>query len=241
MRIYQDADYAAMSRRAANLIAAEVIRKPNCVLGLATGSTPVGAYKQLAVWNQQGDLSFKEVQSVNLDEYKGLAPSHDQSYRYFMQTNLFDHIDIDIAKTHVPDGLAADADTECARYDELVRSLGYADLQLLGLGRNGHIGFNEPGDSFIYGCHVVQLSHSTIDANKRFFASEADVPRSAISLGIGSIMNARQVLLIATGEDKADAVYEAIHGDVTPQVQASILRTHPDVIFLLDKAAAKRL
>ena len=241
MRIYQEADYAAMSRRAANLIAAEVIRKPNCVLGLATGSTPVGAYKQLAVWNQQGDLSFKEVQSVNLDEYKGLAPSHDQSYRYFMQTNLFDHIDIDIAKTHVPDGLAADADTECARYDELVRSLGYADLQLLGLGRNGHIGFNEPCDRFVKETHVVDLTQSTIDANARFFASADDVPRQALTMGIGCIMAARRVLLIASGEDKADAVYNAFCGPITPQCPASILQLHNDVVLVGDKAALSKL
>ena len=241
MRIYQEADYAAMSRRAANLIAAEVIRKPNCVLGLATGSTPVGAYKQLAVWNQQGDLSFKEVQSVNLDEYKGLAPSHDQSYRYFMQTNLFDHIDIDIAKTHVPDGLAADTDTECARYDELVRSLGYADLQLLGLGRNGHIGFNEPCDRFVKETHVVDLTQSTIDANARFFASADDVPRQALTMGIGCIMAARRVLLIASGADKADAVYNAFCGPITPQCPASILQLHNDVVLVGDKAALSKL
>lgn len=241
MRIYQEADYAAMSRRAANLIAAEVIRKPNCVLGLATGSTPVGAYKQLAVWNQQGDLSFKEVQSVNLDEYKGLAPSHDQSYRYFMQTNLFDHIDIDIAKTHVPDGLAADADAECARYDELVRSLGYADLQLLGLGHNGHIGFNEPCDRFVKETHVVDLTQSTIDANARFFASADDVPRQALTMGIGCIMAARRVLLIASGEDKADAVYNAFCGPITPQCPASILQLHNDVVLVGDKAALSKL
>ena len=238
MRIYQDADYAAMSRRAANLIAAEVIRKPNCVLGLATGSTPVGAYKQLAVWNQQGDLSFKEVQSVNLDEYKGLAPSHDQSYRYFMQTNLFDHIDIDIAKTHVPDGLAADADTECARYDELVRSLGYADLQLLGLGHNGHIGFNEPADTFAKETNCVELTRSTIEANSRLFDSIDEVPTQAYTMGIGTIMRAAKILVVANGEGKAQIVRDAFFGPVTPQVPASILQFHPDVTVIVDEAAA---
>ena len=152
MRIYQESDYEAMSRRAANLISAEVIRNPACVLGLATGSTPVGTYKQLAAWSQKGDFSFKEVTTVNLDEYKGLAPTHDQSYRYFMQANFFDHIDIDAAKTHIPDGLAADPGAECARYDELIRSLGYADLQLLGLGHNGHI-------LIIYRCMLSFLSN----------------------------------------------------------------------------------
>ena len=181
MRIYQESDYEAMSRRAANLISAEVIRNPACVLGLATGSTPVGTYKQLAVWSQKGDFSFKEVTTVNLDEYKGLAPTHDQSYRYFMQANFFDHIDIDAAKTHIPDGLAADPGAECARYDELIRSLGYADLQLLGLGHNGHIGFNEPCDNFVKATHVIDLTESTIAANARFFASAFGTP--AISIG----------------------------------------------------------
>ena len=241
MRIYQEADYAGMSRRAANLISAEVIRRPDCVLGLATGSTPVGTYKQLAVWNQRGDFSFKEVQTVNLDEYKGLAPTHDQSYRYFMQANLFDHIDIDVANTNVPDGLAADPDSECRRYDGLVRSLGYADLQLLGLGRNGHIGFNEPCDSFVKETHVVDLTDSTIDANARFFASRDDVPRQALTMGIGCIMAARRVLLIASGADKADAVYNAFCGPITPQCPASILQLHNDVVLVGDKAALSKL
>ena len=241
MRIYQEADYEAMSRRAANLISAEVIRQPDCVLGLATGSTPIGTYKQLTVWNQRGDFSFKEVRTVNLDEYKGLAPTHDQSYRYFMQTNLFDHVDIDTANTHVPDGLAADSAAECARYDELVRSLGYADLQLLGLGRNGHIGFNEPCDCFVKETHVVDLTQSTIDANARFFASADDVPRQALTMGIGCIMAARRVLLIASGEDKADAVYNAFCGPITPECPASILQLHKDVVLVGDKAALSKL
>ena len=241
MRIYQEADYEAMSRRAANLISAEVIRRPDCVLGLATGSTPIGTYKQLTAWNQRGDFSFKEVRTVNLDEYKGLAPTHDQSYRYFMQTNLFDHVDIDAANTHVPDGLAADSAAECARYDELVRSLGYADLQLLGLGRNGHIGFNEPCDCFVKETHVVDLTQSTIDANARFFASADDVPRQALTMGIGCIMAARRVLLIASGVDKADAVYNAFCGPITPECPASILQLHKDVVLVGDKAALSKL
>ena len=190
MRIYCEKDYEAMSRRAANLISAEVIRRPDCVLGLATGSTPVGTYKQLVAWHQRGDFSFKEVRSVNLDEYKGLAPDHAQSYRYFMQSHFFDHIDIRPENTWVPDGLAEDAAAECARYDEQIRALGYADLQLLGVGRNGHIGFNEPGDDFMKATHVVDLAESTIDANARFFATRDDVPRQAISMGIGAIMGA---------------------------------------------------
>lgn len=241
MRIYLEADYAAMSRRAANLIAAEVIRRPNCVLGLATGSTPIGTYENLIARNRAGDLSFREVRTVNLDEYKGLAPTHDQSYRYFMQTNLFDHIDIPPENTNVPDGLAADADAECARYDALVASLGYADLQLLGLGRNGHIGFNEPDDHFTKETHVVDLTDSTIDANARFFATRDDVPRQALTMGVGCIMAARRVLLIASGADKADALYNAVCGPISPDCPASILQLHGDVVVVGDEAALHRI
>ena len=241
MRIYLEADYAAMSRRAANLIAAEVIRRPNCVLGLATGSTPIGTYENLIARNRAGDLSFREVRTVNLDEYKGLAPTHDQSYRYFMQTNLFDHIDILPENTNVPDGLAADADAECARYDALVASLGYADLQLLGLGRNGHIGFNEPDDHFTKETHVVDLTDSTIDANARFFATRDDVPRQALTMGVGCIMAALRVLLIASGADKADALYNAVCGPISPDCPASILQLHGDVVVVGDEAALHRI
>ena len=241
LKIYQTADYTSMSRHAAHIIAAEVIRKPNCVLGLATGSTPVGAYKRLAEMVAEGDLSFQNVKSVNLDEYKGLAPTHDQSYRYFMQDNLFNHVDIDVANTNVPDGLAADAEAECARYDALVESLGWADLQLLGLGRNGHIGFNEPDDHFTKETHVVDLTESTIDANARFFASAAEVPRQALTMGVGCIMAARRVLLIASGADKADALYAAFCGPITPECPASILQLHSDVVVVADEAALSKL
>ena len=241
MRIYQSEDYQAMSRRAANIISAQVIYKPNCVLGLATGSTPIGTYENLIARNRAGDLSFREVRTVNLDEYKGLAPTHDQSYRYFMQTNLFDHIDILPENTNVPDGLAADADAECARYDALVASLGYADLQLLGLGRNGHIGFNEPDDHFTKETHVVDLTDSTIDANQRFFESRDEVPRHALSMGIKNIMNARRILIIVSGEEKADIVCRAFAGPVTKEVPASVLQLHPDVTLVGDKAALHKL
>lgn len=241
MRIYLEADYAAMSRRAANLIAAEVIRRPNCVLGLATGSTPIGTYENLIARNRAGDLSFREVRTVNLDEYKGLAPTHDQSYRYFMQTNLFDHVDILPENTNVPDGLATDADAECARYDALVASLGYADLQLLGLGRNGHIGFNEPCDEFVVPTHVVDLTESTTEANARFFASRDEVPRQALTMGIGVIMGAKKIVMVASGADKADAVYGMVKGPVNPQLPASILQLHPDVTLVADKAALSKL
>ena len=241
MRIYLEADYAAMSRRAANLIAAEVIRRPNCVLGLATGSTPIGTYENLIARNRAGDLSFREVRTVNLDEYKGLAPTHDQSYRYFMQHNLFDHVDILPENTNVPDGLAADPNAECARYDALVAALGYADLQLLGLGNNGHIGFNEPCDRFVKETHVVDLTESTISANARFFASEDDVPRQALTMGIGCIMAARRVLLIASGAAKADAVYKMVCGPITPACPASILQLHSDVVLVADKDALSKV
>ena len=241
MRIYCEKDYDAMSRRAASIIAAQVVAKPDCVLGLATGSTPVGTYKQLIEWYKQGDLSFAEVHSVNLDEYAGLAPDHDQSYRYFMQDNLFNHVDIVADNTNVPSGLAADPAAECARYEQVVAGLGYADLQLLGLGRNGHIGFNEPCDEFPVATHLVDLTESTIDANARFFASADDVPKQALTMGIGTIMRARKILVVANGADKADAVYKAFAGPVTPEVPASILQLHPDVTLVADESALAKL
>ena len=241
IRIYLEKDHAAMSRRAAHIIAVEVHRDPSCVLGLATGSTPIETYKNLIEWNKAGDLSFKEVITVNLDEYKGLAPDHDQSYRYFMNTNLFDHIDIDKANTNVPNGLAEDAEAECAAYDKLVESLGYADLQLLGLGHNGHIGFNEPDSHYTKETHVVDLTQSTIDANARFFESADDVPRQALTMGMGAIMAARRVLLIASGEGKAEAIYNAFCGPITPECPASILQLHNDVVVVGDEAAFSKL
>ena len=241
MRIYQEADYDAMSRRTAVIIAAEVVRKPDCVLGLATGSTPVGAYRQLAAWNREGLLSFRSVTSVNLDEYKGLGPDHDQSYRYFMDHNLFDHVDIRRDRTHVPDGLAADPEAECRRYDALVAALGGTDLQLLGLGHNGHIGFNEPGEAFVRETHVVDLTERTIEANGRFFAHRDEVPRQALTMGIGAIMAAKRVLVAVSGADKADAVRRAFAGPITPAVPASILQLHPDVVLVGDAAALSGL
>lgn len=226
---------------AAILIAAQVIRKPGSVLGLATGSTPIPAYQKLIRMYQAGLLDFSQVVSYNLDEYVGIPEDHPCSYHRFMAENLFDHINIRKDAVHIPDGNCADLHAAAAAYDQAIMMSGGIDLQVLGIGRNGHIGFNEPGDQYVYGCHVVHLTQSTIDANKRFFDSEAAVPRSAVSLGIGSIMQARQVLLIATGADKAEAVRNAICGEVDPKVQASILRTHPNVIFLLDRGAASLL
>ena len=241
MRIYCEKDYDAVSRRTASVIAAQVMSRPDCVLGLATGSSPVGTYKELIEWYKQGDLSFAEVRSVNLDEYYGLAPTHDQSYRYFMQTNLFDHVDIVAENTNVPSGQAADAAAECARYEQVVASLGYADLQLLGMGRNGHIGFNEPCADFPLATHLVDLTESTIEANARFFASADDVPKQALTMGIGTIMKARKILVVVSGADKADAVAKAVQGPITPEVPASILQLHPDVTIVGDEAALSGL
>ncbi|WP_417092228.1 glucosamine-6-phosphate deaminase [Intestinimonas timonensis] len=241
MRIYQEADYDAMSRRTAAIIAAEVIRKPDCVLGLATGSTPVGAYRQLAAWEREGLLSFGDVTTVNLDEYRGLGTDHEQSYRYFMRTNLFDQVDILLERTHVPDGLAADPEAECRRYDALVESLGGTDLQLLGMGHNGHIGFNEPGPAFVRETHVVDLAESTIEANARFFAHRDEVPRQAITMGIGTIMSAKRVLVAVSGADKAEAVRKAFCGPITPEMPASILQLHRDVVLVGDVAALSGL
>ncbi len=241
VRIYHGETYEAMSLRAAHIIAAEIHHNPACVLGLATGSSPVGTYKNLVTWVKNGELSFKDVQTVNLDEYKGLAPDHDQSYRYFMDTNLFNHVDIDPANTRVPNGLAEDLAAECAAYDEMIASLGYADLQLLGVGNNGHIGFNEPDDHFIKETRVVDLAPSTIEANARFFASADDVPKQALSMGIGCIMAARRILLIASGESKAQAIYDAFCGPITPKCPASILQLHKDVVVVADRAALSKM
>ncbi|HIY30213.1 MAG TPA: glucosamine-6-phosphate deaminase [Candidatus Mediterraneibacter avicola] len=240
MRIYEAKDYQEMSRKAANILAAQVILKPDCVLGLATGSSPIGTYDQLVEGYEKGDLDFSEVKTVNLDEYIGLDHENDQSYYYFMHQHLFDRINIDPANTNVPNGMAEDIAAECERYEELIRSLGGVDIQLLGIGRNGHIGFNEPADSFDKMTHCVDLTESTIEANKRFFASADDVPRQAVSMGSGTIMKAKKILLIACGEDKADAVAKSFFGPVTPEVPASILQLHSDVVVIADTAALSK-
>ena len=237
MRIYECADYRAMSRRAASLIAAQVVLKPEGVLGLATGSTPIGLYSQLVEWYKQGDLSFAGIRSVNLDEYLGLAPTHEQSYRYFMQQNLFDHIDIDKENTYVPNGMAEDVDAECAAYDERIQEFGGIDLQLLGIGHDGHIGFNEPADHFSCGTNCVELTDMTIDANARFFANRDDVPRQALTMGMQAIMQARAILMVVSGADKAEIIRKSFCGPITPEVPASILQLHPNVTIVGDEAA----
>ena len=237
MLLIEAKDYNDMSRKAANIISAQVIMKPHAVLGLATGSTPVGAYKQLVEWYNKGDLDFANVTSVNLDEYKGLSPENDQSYRYFMNTNLFNHVNINKERTFVPNGLEPDSEKACAAYNEIIRSVGGIDLQLLGLGNNGHIGFNEPNGQFDRTTHCVNLTQSTIEANKRFFASEEDVPRQAYTMGIKTIMQANKILMVASGEDKAEIVKRAFFGPITPEVPASVLQLHNDVTLVGDEAA----
>lgn len=232
MRVIETKSYAELSRKAANLISAQVLSKPDSVLGLATGSTPIGTYKQLIEWYEKGDLDFSEVKSINLDEYVGLTGDHDQSYRYFMNTNLFNHVNIDKAKTNVPSGVAEDLEAECKRYDALIEEMGGIDLQLLGIGHNGHIGFNEPADSFVVPTHVVELGETTINANARFFSSADEVPKKAVTMGIKAIMQAKKVLLIANGPDKKAIVEKALYGSVTPEVPASILQFHPDLTVI---------
>lgn len=241
MKICRAKDYNDMSRKAANIISAQIIMKPHCVLGLATGSTPIGAYKQLVEWYNKGDLDFSEVTTINLDEYKGLPKDNNQSYYYFMNENLFNHVNIDKSRTYLPDGMEEDSEKACRDYNEIIHSVGGADLQLLGLGHNGHIGFNEPGIAFETETHCVNLTERTVKANMRFFLSEDDVPRQAYTMGIKTIMSARKILVVVSGEDKADIVKEAFFGPVTPSVPASILQLHNDVTVVADEAALSKV
>ena len=241
MQVHLYDSAAQVGQAAAILIGAQLIGKPSSVLGLATGSSPIPTYQELIRMHRAGVVDFSSAVSFNLDEYCRLPESHPCSYHDFMHQQLFAHVNFTQGYTHVPNGNAPDLAAECARYDQAIAKAGGIDLQLLGIGHNGHIGFNEPSDQFVYGCHVVKLTQSTIEANRRFFDSEADVPREAISLGIGSIMNAKRVVLLATGYDKAEVVRRAIREDIDPATQASILRTHPNVTILLDRAAASKL
>ena len=242
MKIIRAKDYQDMSRKAANIISAQVIMKPDCVLGLATGGTPVGTYAQLVDWYNKGDLDFSEVTTVNLDEYRGLPKEHPQSYWYFMNENLFSKVNIDPAKTNLPDGTNLDTAAECARYNGIIHKLGGIDLQLLGIGHDGHIGFNEPGEAFELETHCVDLAPTTIEANKRFFdGNEALVPKQAYTMGIKTIMQARKVLVVANGKAKAQAVKDAVTGPVTPACPGSILQLHPDCILVADEEALSLL
>ncbi len=224
--------YEKLSRQAANIISAQVILKPDSVLGLATGSSPLGTYKQLIEWYEKGDIDFSKVTSVNLDEYVGLDGTDDQSYRYFMNKNFFEHINIDLGNTFVPNGCAVDLAGEGKRYDEHIAELGGIDLQLLGIGLDGHIGFNEPDKYFVKSTHVVDLHESTIKANSRFFANIDEVPKRAITMGMVSIMQAKKILLIASGKEKRDILEKAFYGPITPEIPASILQLHPDITVI---------
>lgn len=228
MKMFLVKNYEELSRKAAGILAAQVISKPNSILGLATGSTPLGTYANLVEWCKNGDVDFSNVTTFNLDEYAGLSEENDQSYRYFMNTNLFDQINIDKAKTHVPNGKAADLTAEGLQYDQMIREHGGIDIQLLGIGHSGHIGFNEPDDVFVGSTHPVTLVEQTIQANARFFGSIDKVPTMAITMGMTSIMQAKKVLLIANGQDKKEIVEKAFYGPITPKVPASILQLHPD-------------
>ena len=237
MRILCAKDYKEMSEMAADIIGAQVLLKPDAVLGLATGSTPIGTYEELVRRYEAGRLDFSKIKTVNLDEYRGLTKDNDQSYYYFMHSHLFDHININKNNTKVPDGMEPDALKAGQDYENIIKNYGGIDLQLLGLGNNGHIGFNEPGDEFIDKTHVVDLTESTIEANKRFFASIDDVPKQAYTMGIGSIMRAKRVLMVVNGKGKAEIVKEAFFGPITPKVPASILQLHNDFILIGDVEA----
>ncbi|MEG1448673.1 MAG: glucosamine-6-phosphate deaminase, partial [Oscillospiraceae bacterium] len=217
MKVIITKNYEEMSKVAANILAEQIKNNPESVLGLATGSTPIGLYKHLIELNKSKNISFRKIKTVNLDEYVGLEPTHDQSYRYFMNTNLFDHVDIDKSCTNVPSGIAKDFDAECERYENVIKDLGGIDIQLLGIGNNGHIGFNEPCEYFAKLTHITGLTKSTIEANARFFNSESDVPTKAISMGIKTIFGARKILLVASGESKAQTIFDTVCGEITPK------------------------
>ena len=231
MRIIVCENYEEVSKKAAQMILSQVTLKPNSVLGLATGSTPIGMYENLVKLNKNGDIDFSEVRTFNLDEYYKLPKESDQSYHYFMYKNLFDHININPENIHIPNGMTADVDAECERYDKLIKEAGGVDIQVLGIGNNAHIGFNEPTINFEKGTHLVELEESTIEANSRFFDNIEDVPKKAITMGVGSIFKSKKIMLIATGENKAEAIYNTVYGKVVPEVPASILQFHSDIVF----------
>ena len=241
IQVFVCKDYDALSQKAASIVAGEINKKAHFVLGLATGTSPIGLYTALAGLNAEGKVDFAGVTTYNLDEYYPIAPENDQSYRYFMNKYLFNKVNIDMAETHLLNGKAEDADAECKAYDEAIVAAGNVDLQVLGIGCNGHIGFNEPGDKFIMGTHKVTLTENTIEANSRLFNSADEVPRHALSMGIGAIMNAKQIVLVANGKNKAQAIKDALEGEVTPWCQASVLQLRSNVVFILDEDAASEL
>ena len=241
MRVIIAKDSEALSRRAAIILAGQIIHKPESVLGLATGSTPVGTYSQLVSLHREGLVDFNDVITFNLDEYYGLSPEDNRSYAWFMQHHLFDHVNNRPENVHIPNGLAIDIDIECRAYEEKILRAGGIDLQLLGIGLNGHIGFNEPDLKFEARTHLVELDDDTIRANARFFDSAEEVPRQAISMGIKTIMRSRRIVLLASGAEKAKIVYDMIYGIITPELPASVLQLHPDVTVIADAEAASLL
>lgn len=234
MEIIKVKDNEALSQKAADMIAEVLETKADPVLGLATGSTPERMYEILVERQKNGELSFKNATTFNLDEYVGLSGDNDQSYRYFMNERLFNHIDIDKANTHVPNGLAEDVDQECSDYEKRIADKGHVDIQVLGIGLNGHIGFNEPGSAEDSRTHIIELDPSTREANARFFDSIDDVPTQAITMGIGSILEAKKIMLLVHGEKKAEILKKVINGEVTSDVPASYLKNHPDVTIITD-------
>jgi len=232
MKIIKTTDYNDMSKKAALIISAQVTLEPRSVLGLATGSTPLGTYAKLVEWCNKGDVDFSNVITFNLDEYRGLDPNHDQSYRYYMNNNLFNKINIKSENTHVPNGIASNIEEECLNYDKQIKELGGISLQLLGIGHDGHIGFNEPDEYFEKATHCVTLTKETIKANSRLFESTDMVPKQALTMGMESIMQAKKIVLIVNGEDKKEILNKALFGPITPAVPASILQLHPDLTVI---------
>ncbi|AEE90665.1 glucosamine-6-phosphate deaminase [Tepidanaerobacter acetatoxydans Re1] len=239
MQVFIEKDYSAMSKKAAQIFANEIQQKPDLVLGLATGSTPIGTYQELIRMHKEEGLDFSKAVSFNLDEYYGLASDNPQSYNYFMFENLFNHVNIKKENVHIPNGLVSDVETYCKQYDEEIEKYGGIDLQLLGIGVNGHIGFNEPAEELVLGTHLTDLTEDTIKANSRFFDSPEEVPTKAITMGIGSIMKAKKILLLASGKNKAEIMAKLLNSDVvTTKVPASLLMLHPDVTIIMDEEAA---
>ncbi len=237
MRVIVCKDYEAMSKEGAKLFASQMILKPNSILGLATGSTPIGLYKNLIEMNKAGEIDFSDITSFNLDEYYPLSPENDQSYRYFMNENLFNHVNIDKARTFVPNGLSQNPEEEGAKYDDMMEKAGGVDIQLLGIGQNGHIGFNEPDENLITGTHLTDLTENTIQANSRFFNSIDEVPTKAITMGMASIMKAKKIVLLASGASKKAVVQELLNDHITTSVPATLLKLHPDVVLICDEEA----
>ena len=241
MNIIVTSNYDTLSEAAAKRVVEVVKNKPHAVLGLATGSTPIGMYKQLVVYNRENIVDFSRVTTFNLDEYIGIPSQHPQSYRYFMDHNLFNHININYQNTHVPNGMAKDIQVECEAYDEMLRSGGGIDIQVLGIGNNGHIGFNEPNNALTVGTHVTALAQGTIEANSRFFNTRDEVPMQAITMGIGDIMKAREIILLASGNTKADIICRLLEGKIDTHIPASLLQAHPNVTVIVDQLAGQHI